>query len=454
MKTRVLATQDLYLHIATGRWILAHGAIPNHDVFSAGGMAGTPWVAHEWLVAVGYALLYDHLGWGGVLAATALVLAIAVGALALNTADRLGPIGALCAALLAWGLCINHLAARPHTIVLPLVVIWLAAHVDARRNDRAPPLYLIAAMILWANLHGSYLFGLAFTALFAAEAVFEAETIPRARTAALQWSAFLVAGIVAAVATPHGLRGLLFPIQLVNATSGLETVSEWEPSSFTNNAPLILWCLLLLFVALLYGARLPVCRLIMFLLLLYMAFAHRRHTELLGLAAPLLVQDAVGDMLRRSVPSYISNWGALARPAIGLSIVGAALLAMSIAGFAGCRNVAERSDRFTPVAALNAVATSGITGPVLNGRIFGGYLIFHGYSPFIDGRIDMFSNEFTARFAALDQLPGLLEQYRITWTIFEPSNPRLALMDILPGWSRLYADENAVVHVRSAVPSH
>jgi hypothetical protein len=453
MKTSVLATQDLYLHIATGRWILAHGAIPDHDIFSAGGMTGTPWVAHEWLTAVGYALLYDHLGWGGVLAATALALAVAVGALALNTADRLGPLGALVAALLAWGLCIYHLTARPHVIVLPLVVIWLVAHVDARRDNRTPSLYLIPVMTLWANLHGSYLFGLAFTALFAAEALFEAETIQRARTVILQWGVFLIAAVVAAIATPHGLRGLLFPFQLVYATSGLDALYEWEPSSLTNNAPLIMWCFLLLFVALLHGVRLPICRLIMFLLLLYMAFAHRRHTVLLGLAAPLLLQDAIGDMLRRSAPSWITNWRALAAPAIRLSMTGAALLAMGIAAFAGCRNLAERSDKFTPAAALNAVATSGITGPVLNGRIFGGYLIFRGYSPFVDGRIDMFSNEFTARFAALDQLPGLLKQYRIAWTIFEPDNPRLVLMDILPGWSRVYADEKAVIHIRSAVPS-
>src|SRR5712691_7746984 len=37
---------------------------------------------------------------------------------------------------------------------------------------------------------------------------------------------------------------------------------------------------------------------------------------------------------------------------------------------------------------------------------------------------------------------------RIAWTLLEPSRPAVWLLDRLPGWRRLYADEVAVVHVR------
>jgi len=40
----VLASQDLYLHIAVGRWILANHSIPDHGIFSAS-MPDAPWVA-------------------------------------------------------------------------------------------------------------------------------------------------------------------------------------------------------------------------------------------------------------------------------------------------------------------------------------------------------------------------------------------------------------------------
>ncbi len=449
MRARVLATQDLYLHIAIGRWIPANRLIPDHDIFSAS-MPGVPWVAHEWLASVGLALLHDHLGWGGVLVVAALLVAVAIGALTLETAPRLGPIGALCAAGLAWGLCIGHLLARPHIASLPLVVIWIAAHVRARRNNAVPPIYLAALMTLWANLHGSFLFGLAFTVLFAAEAVFESETIDRALDAGLRWSGFLGAGVLAALITPQGFTGLLFPIRLLNMGAALDTVGEWQASSLSNNASLIVWCLLLLFLALWHGVRLPLCRLIMFMLLLYMAFAHARYSELLGLAAPLLLLDAIADILHRSAPSVALQWGVLAHPAARLAAAGAAFFAAGIAAFAGCRDTSRGPDRFTPAAALAVIGAHGINGPVLNAYNFGGYLIFRGYAPFVDGRLDMYGNQFMSRYQSLGQLTDLLKNYNIAWTIFEPGNPRTVVMDNLSGWSRFYADDTAVVHLRNA----
>ncbi len=47
-------------------------------------------------------------------------------------------------------------------------------------------------------------------------------------------------------------------------------------------------------------------------------------------------------------------------------------------------------------------------------------------------------------------LPKLLERYQPGWTLLRSGLPAVALMDRLPGWRRLYADETAVVHVRDA----
>ena len=51
-----------------------------------------------------------------------------------------------------------------------------------------------------------------------------------------------------------------------------------------------------------------------------------------------------------------------------------------------------------------------------------------------------------------DQLPELLDQYGIAWTLIAPERPAAVLLDHLPGWRRLYADDVAVVHVRTAPP--
>src|SRR5437867_3227733 len=43
---RVIGDPDSYWHIAVGRWIIAHRAVPREGIFSAT-MPHVPWVAHE-----------------------------------------------------------------------------------------------------------------------------------------------------------------------------------------------------------------------------------------------------------------------------------------------------------------------------------------------------------------------------------------------------------------------
>src|SRR6266851_5601880 len=112
----LLGDPDTYWHIATGRWIIARGAVPYHDVFSFS-MPG--------------ALL-----------------------------KSLVPVHALIATALAAALAIPHVLARPHVLMLPILVCWAAALVAARSEDRAPSLWLVPLITLWANLHSSYIFGL------------------------------------------------------------------------------------------------------------------------------------------------------------------------------------------------------------------------------------------------------------------------------------------------------
>jgi hypothetical protein len=52
---------------------------------------------------------------------------------------------------------------------------------------------------------------------------------------------------------------------------------------------------------------------------------------------------------------------------------------------------------------------------------------------------------------SLQNLPDflkLLDDYRIGVTLLAPSTPAVALLDRLPDWQRVYADDVAVVHKR------
>src|SRR5215510_13056098 len=78
---KLLSDPDTYSHIALGRWILEHHAVPMTDPFSAT-LRGTHWVAFEWLSQVAFAIAHELGGWAGVVALAAAAMAAAFGLLA------------------------------------------------------------------------------------------------------------------------------------------------------------------------------------------------------------------------------------------------------------------------------------------------------------------------------------------------------------------------------------
>ena len=183
-----------------------------------------------------------------------------------------------------------------------------------------------------------------------------------------------------------------------------------------------------------------------------------RRAELLGFVAPLLLAPALGPQLAarsggRQVSFLDRAMAALAKPARprGFALAGAMALGLSAIALRG--GIERGGDAITPVGALAAVAEHHVEGPVFNDYAFGGYLIFAGIKPFIDGRY-LYGDAFIKRYAAAalaagDQLPQLLAEYHIAWTLLGAKTPAVVLLDHLPGWRRLYADDIAVVHVRT-----
>jgi hypothetical protein len=444
----ILTDQDPYWHIAAGRWIIAHGAVPHHDVFSFS-MAGAPWVPHEWLAEVILAAAYEQLGWAGLVVGTAILFATTLALLVALLRRYLPPSAALVATLGAWGLCVAHLHARPHVFGLLLLVVWLGVLVRARHEERAPSPAFALLMVLWANLHGGFVLGLVLAALLAGEALFEAADRPSLLRAARGWGLFGGLALLAAIATPGGLSGLILTFDLMRMPFALSTINEWRSPDFQYLQPLEIWLLLAVLGALSAGVRLPVTRIAMLLLLLHEALAHRRFAEILGLAAPLLLAPALAIRLRATGTARLDR--ALATATDASRPLGLALAAIATAGAATAMmhsGITNDSGRFAPSAAVSFAKDHQLNGPVFNDYEFGGYLIFSGIAPFIDGRADMYGDAFLKRAATPGELPALLDQYAVAWTLLDPSDARVVLLDHLPGWRRLYADDIAVVHVR------
>ena len=441
----VLNDGDTWSHVATGEWILRHEAIPHADPFSYS-FAGAAWTAHEWLSETLFALAYRYAGWSGVTLLTGAAAGLAIFVMANRVARDLRGVALLAVAALAASLLAPSLLARPHVLALPVLALWGAGLMAAGDRGRPPSLALVPLMTLWANLHGGFAFGLALIAPFAFEAWLEA---PRGRRpeALRGWGIFAVASLAAALLTPFGVEGLLFPFKLVGVAH-LGDIGEWRPENFAQPGAMEIALLALIGLALTRPIRLSPVRAVLLVGLVHLALQHSRHGVLLAILAPMLLAEPIAQALGAPPTRQPLRTGAV-------SLVATAAIALALAGARLALPIARADAATAPMTALQAVPPTLRDKPMLNDYAFGGYLIWENLRPFIDGRADMYGDAFLGlyeRIAAGDPaaLEAALKRYDVAWTVFAPDQRVNALLDREPGWRRLYADRYAVVHVRDA----
>lgn len=449
---------DLYWHLRTGHWILDHSAVPTVDIFSYP-MAGQPWVTHEWLAAVFLDLAHEALGWAGVSVLTAAALGLTLSQIASFLRPRIDPPYVLAGLALAFSLLMPHYLARPHALAMPVGVHWVQRLITASEEGKPPPFSLLAWMVLWANLHGGFLLGLGFLLVLAIEAILDApDGAPRA-VLAKRWTIFAAMAVLASLITPNGLTGFLHPFHLLGLQSLPMFIGEWKSASFAAFTPLEGLILLVILIGFRSDLRLPWVRLLLLLALFHFALKHARNGELLGLYAPLLLATPLARNLEsrlhphplsrffQQLPPSLDGWH---RVSIGILV----LLMISLAA------IAEVRPAFPPPGFETAVKIARKEGlvhrRVFNHYDFGGYLIFSQIPVFIDGRTDLYGDAFLERYARavgvrhIDQLEAVLRDYDIGWTLLRPSDPATVLLDHLPGWQRHYANDVAVIHVRTS----
>jgi hypothetical protein len=451
---RVFIDGDTNWHVAAGRWILAHRTVPTTDPFSYT-FAGHRWIAHEWLSEVTMALAYLAAGWSGVVLLIGLAAALAFAMIADELRLWMGPIGQAVGLALCFACLEPFLYARPHILATPVLVYWTRRLLAARREGRAPSIALTPLMALWANMHASFIFGLGIIGPFALEALLEGKDRLRV---VRDWGVFgLLAGAFA-LATPHGFAGLEFPF-LVLGMKVLPNILEWRGATFGE--PTLFEGALLgaLFLGLWRGVRVPPLRLILLVGLTHMALQHVRQQAVLAALAPLLLAEPFGRALKPArpgarlapVPGFAPpRWDA---PSLGV-VLGIALTTLGVAGVRLGIPLVRRDNPNVPVTAFAHVPPQLLKQPVLNEYAFGGYLIFKGVKPYVDGRADMYGDAWVQEYLAIigGQQPDVdraFKRWDIRWTILSPKDALVKQLDARPGWKRLYSDPFAVVQVRT-----
>ena len=450
---RLLIDPDTMWQITVGQWILDHRAVPETDVFSFT-MRGQPWISTQWLAQVLYAKTFAVFGWSGPVVLAAGAIAATFALLAGFLSRRLSESTTLVFIAAALALTVPHLLARPHVLAMPLMVAWVAGLVAAADRSRAPSFWWLALMVLWANLHGGFVFGLMLIAPIALDAVVNADKALR-KSLILRWAAFALAALLASCCTPYGWNSLLASQKILALGSALPLIMEWKPADFGSVGALEICLLLGMGLALWRGIKLPPLRIVLLLGLLHMALAQGRAGEILALLAPIIL---AAPLARQIGGTEVSNRDA-APPVRGVLFAGVAImLAAGTFVFTSVHRF-EPHTRGSPVEAVAALKKMNLAR-VFNDYDFGGYLISSGVAPFIDGRTELYGEKFFVDHNAAsglmepENLFRLLEEYNIEATLMRTQSAATKLLDHLDGWQKVYADDIATIHLRKPGAVH
>ena len=452
----LLSDPDTHWHITVGNWILAHVSVPTVDSYSFT-FPGQPWIAKEWLSQVLLALAFNIGGWGGVSALAAAAIGFTFALLLRLLMRDLRPLPALLFTATAIIMTAPHFLARPHVLAFPLVLLWVAGLVRAVEERRAPDWWLLAVMVLWANMHGGFTLGLMLAGALALDALVGARDAAERRTLFFAWAKFGVAALIAACVTPYGPESILVTSRIFSLGDSLGMIAEWRAPDFQKQPLQELVLLVALYLALSRGLKLPLIRLLIVLGLVHLFLRYARNAELLAMLAPLVLAPLLARQFPKigGEPQPTGRLSALLRPAGPATLAVCLGLAGLYAGvLMGLGRIAPPIAN-TPVAAVAYARDAGLKGRVFNHYGYGGYLISAGIPTFIDGRGELFGGDFIKRYVHAVSLrdeeepfDALLDRWAIDWTLLSKDQPANRLLARLPGWRQAYSDAAAVIFVR------
>lgn len=460
MATLELLDPDFFWHLRTGQLIWETGSIPRVDPFSYT-IPGQPWTAHEWLSEVIFYAVYLRAGQEGLILFFALIITLTFGIVYYLSDGKpyLAGLGILLAALasaVAWGV-------RPQMFTMLLAAATVLILVEYRKGKRNLVWFLPLLMVLWVNMHGGYLLGLALVGMYLLGLLIsrwlQQDTTP-IRPLVLAF----VFSFLATLVTPHGPGFLLYPWATLASPTMQSYILEWLSPDFhlVQFQPYAL-LLLLTFVSMALSRR-PADPIELLLLSVfgYASLRSARNIPLFAVVAgPILsrhlwaVAESRGWANRLSPQATTNrvlsllNWILLLAAATGAAV--------KISYTLGNNQAAQ--SRLYPVAAVEYMEKEGLFGLIYNQYEWGGYLIWRLYPEqkvYIDGRADVYGDayieEYLDAYRMREDWQEPLQKYEVNILLIDRNSPLANHLQADPGWEQVYRDPLALILVKRSPP--
>jgi hypothetical protein len=473
--TTLLGDGDTGWHIRTGEWILAHGRIPDKDLFSFS-KPGAPWFAWEWLWDVAFGWLHQHGGMAAVLLASLFLICLITALLYRLTLKKSGNV------LIAFGVTAIatsgstiHWLARPHLFTLLFVIVFYNLLERVQDGNRRLLLLLPVLMVLWTNLHGGWIAGILMVLCYAAGDLVSwmRESTPETRQAALshakQYLSCAAGCLLATFINPYFYQLHLHIFRFFREPFHLENITEFQSISFHHPAAIHLEIMLLLAVIAVVFWSVSRKRFAYAFLLIgwgHLAlFSARNIPIFLIVAAPpvaaalqeILVQARIGkvsEWLRNHAISseHPSELNRVGRFHLASALAFALVVVLVYAPAPPEKFRAGYDAKRYPVKAVSALEGAGFATQIFTDDDWGGYLIYRLYPAskvFVDGRSDFYGQSFEEKYFDLVNLKydweRTLDRYRVETVLLPVNQPLASVLKESRRWQPVYDDGVAIV---------
>ncbi len=459
LAARNITDPDFWWHLRTGQYIVETRSVPHTDPFSYT-REGQPWVAHEWLSEVLIYALYRTAGWGGLIIGFAAVTTATFYLLYIRCAGRPYLAGIL--VLLGAFACRPTWGVRPQSfsLLLASILLWL---LEGSERDPGRLWWIVPMTLLWANLHAGYSLGIALMTLW---------LIGSWLNHALRWdpsnekhlglrplALVLLLSALVVILNPNGPRLYSYPFETLSSGAMQKHIIEWSSPDFHRGefAPLLVLLLAVVVAPVLTGLRTSPRRLLLVCASAYAALQWNRFIPIFVLiATPILSEHATAWPESRGW-QYLFLRNSTTTPMKALINAGI-VLTLGIVCYAHVREVI----RYQPVAEAAAFPSAAVTflgqlpsdAPLCNSYSWGGYLIWKlpHRKVFIDGRADLYGDEFVEHFFAASNFTGdwkqELEKWDIGIVLVRIDSPLAVGLGASRGWKLTFHDAQAAVLTR------
>jgi hypothetical protein len=471
-----LPPNDFWWHLKTGEYIFVNHSIPTTNIYAWTLPANQPFYYAAWLAELLFYLFYRLGGLAWIVFLRTILIGVTMGLVAIEARRHSGSwrISALVVALLSLMITNNLIVRTQIWAWLPFITTYLVLkrYTDGRLSWRWL-LICPACMILWVNVHGSFILGLILPGVF-----FLGEALRKLfkQQEAINWHSIswigctgLLSGL-AILINPRFTGIISYTINLLTNPPSQQLIEEWQSPTPQGLANIFFFISILVFIiALAYSKyRLTITEMILFVGFLWLAWSGQRYVIWYGMISMPLLGRLIKDLPLKT-PSFVppKNWLNLA-----LAII------VFIPALAAQPWFVERlplPDTYwqqvlrgsaagpllgieTPVTAADYLK-SHPGGHLFNEMGYGSYLIWAvpKQGVFIDPRVELFPYEQWMDYIRINNATNyneILAKYGVDRILLDKKlQPNLAAsLSKDPQWKLEYADLYAQLWLKTSAP--